>query len=144
MNSSSCYSRRFRSRSRRKNRSEKAEKKPKTSIATACELGCYKYEASTSVGAKKKAESHQDPTWRADAKESLYDWTINVTYEGGNGAQTNVIPYHVHKAVLGAGKYRSEYFQALFKSDMNHCRDGNFYKLHLIIIFFSGGVYQNA
>ena len=66
----------------------------------------------------EKLKSRQDLSWRA--KDSLSDWTIYVTRERRNDNETDIPPYHVHKSFLGAGKYLSEYFRALFKSTSNH------------------------
>jgi hypothetical protein len=58
--------------------------------------------------------SHTALTWRGDPLETLSDWTIDVKAEGGN-TDVTIASYHVHKSVMGAGKWRSKYFENLLR-----------------------------
>ena len=53
-------------------------------------------------------------SWRSDPDSSFSDWTIEVECEE---TQEIVAIYNVHKVFLGAGMNRSDYFEALFKSN---------------------------
>jgi hypothetical protein len=56
--------------------------------------------------------NEEELTWRADPKESLSDWTIQVVSKGS----ATPTSYHCHKSVLAVGPRRSIYFASTFAS----------------------------
>lgn len=82
------------------------------------DLGPFDFDES--CGGAEAPRSHQDLTWRhPDPEESLSDWTILVARDESDDSEqedSTTTTYHVHKYVLGAGRHRSEYFKALFRS----------------------------
>lgn len=59
-----------------------------------------------------ESAAEEELTWRADPKESLSDWTIQV-FSKGSSTPTS---YHCHKSVLAVGPRRSTYFASTFAS----------------------------
>lgn len=50
-------------------------------------------------------------TWRGDPCQTLSDWTVVITNTDSDTVQT----YHVHRAILGVGARKSDYFETLFR-----------------------------
>lgn len=60
-------------------------------------------------------ESEEDGiglSWRGDAKETLSDFTIEVS--ANDGSDVAISCFHVHRCLLGAGKQACKYFTRLF------------------------------
>ena len=55
--------------------------------------------------------SENVPLWRLDPVASFSDWTIEIV------TLDQITTYHVHKAHLAAGAYKSEYFRRLFQGN---------------------------
>jgi len=53
-------------------------------------------------------------SWRLDPKDSHSDWTVVVRTDGQPDAK-----YHVHRCQLSVGPRRSDYFAAIFKTNMS-------------------------
>jgi len=62
--------------------------------------------------------SHTAVTWRADPSETLSDWTIDIKAEGSEDGPT-MASFHVHKSIIGAGRWRSKYFENLLRGASN-------------------------
>ena len=71
-------------------------------------------------------EEQDQLKWRADAKDSFSDWTIEIISSGQDGESGEVEgyivsqTYHVHKYILAFGARRSDYFVKLFKTAENY------------------------
>jgi len=71
-----------------------------------------------------KGQAYEDLIWRQDPEDSFSDWKILITLSSGKDTEADdsddsVATYHVHRNILARGTRKSEYFERLFKINLN-------------------------
>ena len=72
------------------------------------------YDVDSAETAQAASEPEPELSWRSDPAESHSDWTVVVRAEGVPDQK-----YHVHRCQLSVGPRRSDYFGAMFKTELS-------------------------